>query len=414
MSEDRVAVAVIGGGPAGLSAAAALGHAGVGPVLVLERERTAGGIPRHCGHQGFGLTDLRRALSGPAYARRLTERALQAGATVALHTQVTGWTADGGLALTSPEGLRTLRADAIVLATGCRERPRSARLIPGTRPQGVMTTGTLQQLVHLEHEPVGRRAVIVGAEHVSFSALATLARAGTDTVAMITEAPHHESFAAFALGAAVRHRVHVRTRTALGAIHGSPRVQAVTLVDLDSGAASEVECDLVVLTADWIPDHELAVTGGAQLVDCAGRTSRRGLFAAGNVLHGAEPADVAARGGRAVAQSVLDHLGGGGDWPQRRIGIEAAAPLGWIVPGAVGVDAGGRVQRAPAQPFRARAGDVVRGAVLEIAQGDRVLDRSRHRQLSPGRSVTLDGGWVARVDPDGTGIRVRIAAARRR
>ena len=117
---------------------------------------------------------------------------------------VTGWSEDGELQLDEPAGAASLRAGAVVLATGCRERPRSARLIPGSRPPGVMNTGTLQQLVHLHGRRLPGRALIVGAEHVSFSALMTLRRAGTEVVAMITELPRQQSLAAAGFAARAR------------------------------------------------------------------------------------------------------------------------------------------------------------------------------------------------------------------
>ena len=140
-------VVIVGGGPAGLAAALELRRRGVADVLVLEREPAAGGIPRHAQHQGFGLRDLRRPLSGPSYARRYAELAAAAG---------------GPLELTGPRGRELLEPRAVVLATGCRERPRSARLVPGSRPEGVMTTGMLQQLVYLKGRAPGTRALVVG------------------------------------------------------------------------------------------------------------------------------------------------------------------------------------------------------------------------------------------------------------
>src|SRR5215213_8797855 len=171
-------VAIVGGGPAGLAAAVGLRRLGVAEVVVIERGREAGGIPRHARHQGFGLRDLRRPLSGPAYACRYAAMASEAGVELRTETMVTGWSPHGPLELTGPHGRETLEPAAVILATGCRERPRSARLVPGSRPEGVMTTGTLQQLVYLQGRRVGTRAVVVGAEHVSFSALLTLGHGG--------------------------------------------------------------------------------------------------------------------------------------------------------------------------------------------------------------------------------------------
>jgi flavin-dependent dehydrogenase len=171
-------VVVLGGGPAGLAAALELRRLATAGVVVVERESDPGGIPRHAQHQGFGIRDLHRPYSGPAYARRYAQLASEAGAEIRTGTMVTGWSPGGPLELTGPGGRETIDPDAVILTTGCRERPRSARLVPGSRPEGVMTTGTLQQLVYLKGRPVGERALIVGAEHVSFSALVTLGHAG--------------------------------------------------------------------------------------------------------------------------------------------------------------------------------------------------------------------------------------------
>ena len=143
-------------------------------------------------------------------ARRLTELALRAGAELRTETMITGWSPGGPLELTSARGREQLAPAAVLLATGCRGQPRSARLVPGSRPAGVMTTGTLQQLVYLrratgeKRPPVGSRALVVGAEHVSFSALLTLAHGGARAVAMVTEMGRHQSLAAFRAGAALR------------------------------------------------------------------------------------------------------------------------------------------------------------------------------------------------------------------
>ena len=395
-------VAIVGGGPAGLAAAVELRRLGVGEVVVIEREQDPGGIPRHARHQGFGLRDLRRPLSGPAYVRRYADLARAAGAELLLETMVTGWS-EGALELTGPGGRSTLDPAAVVLATGCRERPRSARLVPGSRPEGVMTTGMLQQLVYLQGLPAGRRALVVGAEHVSFSAIMTLAHGGARTVALTTAQPRHQSVAAFRLGALARYRVPVWTGTRVSAIRGRPRVKEVELTDVADGSTRTVACDTVVFSADWIPDHELAVLGGLDLdpgtrgpvVDAELRTTTRGVFAAGNVLHGAEQADVAALSGHHAAAAVARYLEDG-DWPARRVPILCETPLGWIAPNAVsgaGVPARGR--------FALRAHSFVRAPRIEIEQGGRVLWAGRVGRVMPGRSARLPHAWVSQVDPAG-------------
>jgi NADPH-dependent 2,4-dienoyl-CoA reductase/sulfur reductase-like enzyme len=165
-------VVVVGAGPAGLSAAIELRRLGLGSVLVADREAEAGGVPRHCFHSGYGLRDLRRVMTGPAYARTLAGTAVAAGAELRLGTTVTCVDGARAVTMTSSRGIETVPARAVLLATGCRERPRAARLVPGDRPAGVMTTGELQQRVYLGHERLTGQALVVGAR------LAGLAPAG--------------------------------------------------------------------------------------------------------------------------------------------------------------------------------------------------------------------------------------------
>jgi thioredoxin reductase len=405
MGADAV---VIGGGPSGLACAIELRRLGVG-VQVVERERETGGIPRHSAHTGFGLRDLRRLMSGPRYAHRYTELAADAGVELVAETMVTG--ARGRrLELTGPAGRRTIEPEAVVLATGCRERPRAARLVPGSRPAGVMSTSTLQQLVHLHGGKVGRRAVVVGAEHVSFSAVETLAHGGASTAALITELPRHQSLALFALGAAVRYRARVRSRTALTAIHGGERVEEVELTDLDSGAVSSLGCDLVVFSADWIPDHELAVMAGCELdpgtrgprADSALRTELPGVFAAGNILHPAETADVSALDGRHAAAAVAAHLSGR-SWPAQ-VPVHPSPPLSWVSPNLAPADN----RPPPRSRFLIRSSVFLHRPRLEVSQGARVLWQGSLRRLNPGRSAHIPAGWAAQVDPQAGPVSVQV------
>lgn len=276
-----------------------------------------------------------------------------------------------------------------------------------------MTSGTLQQLVYLRRRRVGERALVVGAEHVSFSALLTLAHGGARTVGMVTELPRHQSLALFRAGAALRWRAPLWTRTAVTAIHGRPRVEEVELIDLDSGATRSVECDTVVFTADWIPDHELAVMGGLDMdrgtrgprVDAALRTSRPGVVAAGNLLHGAETADVAALSGRHAA-AATDGVVRGAHWPESRVPIECEPPLQWIAPNAVSPGAGA----PPRGRFALRSREFARRPRVEIAQDGRSLWSGHVGRLVPGRSARLPHDWTAAVDPASGPVRVRVIA----
>ncbi len=411
MSASTGQVVVVGAGPAGLAAALELRRRDI-DVLVLEREPDAGGIPRHAQHQGFGIRDLHRVLSGPRYARRYAQLARAAGARVLTEAMVTGWSTAGALEVTSPEGRDRLSPAAVVLATGCRERPRSARLVPGSRPHGVMTTGTLQQLVYLHGHRPGTRALIVGAEHVSFSAVLTLAHGGAGVVGMVTDLPRHQSLALFRLGARLRYRTPLWTRTAVAAIHGWPRVEEVELTELDTGETRCVTCDTVVFTADWVPDHELAVLAGIGLdpgtlgpaVDTGLRTSRAGVLAAGNVLHGAETADVAALSGRHAAAAAARYLAEG-TWPGPRVPVVCQPPLRWISPNVLSPG----LEVPPRHRFALRSDAFLSRPRIEIRQDGRSLWRGRLPRLVPGRSARLSHDWMDSFDPAGGPIHVRVA-----
>jgi thioredoxin reductase len=421
-----VDVLIIGAGPAGLSAARELRRLGVGSVLVAERETEPGGIPRHSWHTGYGLRDLHRIMTGPAYARALADAAVAAGADLRVGTTVTccapGAGADLGagpggeheVTLTSARGIETVRAGAVLLATGCRERPRTARLVPGDRPAGVMTTGELQQRVYLGHERRPGRALVVGAEHVSFSAVVTLAHAGARVVALVTEYERQQSYAAFRLGALLRWQVPVWTSTEVRRVVGRERLAGVEVTDLGSGSTRFVPCDTLVFTGDWIPDHELARHAGlcmdpgtlAPTVDTLLQTSAAGIFAAGNLVHAAETADIAALSGRHAARHIAAALGDAAP-AVASVPVRAAPPLRWISPNAITVAAGGRAAPPPLGRFVLRSQEFCRLARLEVRQDGRLLGRSGPVRLIPGRSAHLDAAWLARIDPAGGPVQVR-------
>jgi len=405
-------ILVIGGGPAGLSAARELKAQGAETVIVLERESSAGGIPRHSDHTGYGLRDLKRVMTGPSYARTLVERAESAGVSIRTGAMVTGWNGPMSAEVTSAQGREVITPDAIILATGARERPRAARRIPGDRPNGVMTTGQLQNLVHLKHQAVGTRAVVVGAELVSWSAVITLREAGCATVAMTTVFDQPESYAALAIPGRLALRVPIARRTRVIRVIGRERVEGVEIEQIGTGRRRVIACDTVIFTGDWIPDYELAQSNGlvmdpgsrGPLVDTALRTSRDGIFAAGNLLHPVDTADVASLDGVHAAHQVMRWLAGE-QAPETAARIMADAPFTWVSPGLVRT---GDV--APARDrvllwsteYRALPKVVVR-------QGTRVLARrTLPWPVSPGRVFRLP--W-SMIEPARGSEEIRISLA---
>ncbi|QHY93965.1 dihydropyrimidine dehydrogenase subunit A [Streptomyces sp. S4.7] len=421
--ESAVDVLVVGAGPAGLALASRLAATGSVGVEVVDREDEPGGVPRHCFHSGFGPRGPGRPVTGPAYARHWADAAVHAGATLRTGVTVTGWSDTEGPAtgpltvdVTSPAGLERITARAVVLATGARERARAARLVPGTRPAGVFTTGELQRTVRVRHRPVGLRAVVVGAESVSYSAVRTLREAGVEVVAMVTELPYHQAAPATALDTRLRHGVPLLVGARVGELLGRGRLSGVALRHRD-GRSTSVACDTVVFTGDWIPDHELARRGGVTLdratlgpaVDGSFRTDRAGVFAVGNLLHAVEPAGTAAREGLLAAGPVLRHLTDGAR-PAVRVPVEVEAPLLWIAPNRVD----------PADPRVATGGFTLRTesrlgpwSALVVSRGGEVLHRQRLlRSAVPNRTVRLSAAWTAKAWDGADGEPVRISVER--
>jgi len=405
-------VAIVGGGPSGLTAAAAVAGQIDGGVVVIEREAETGGIPRHSDHLGYGIRDLKRFISGPAYAKRLTATALEAGAILETEAMVTGWAGDRTLQITSPRGVRTLTADAVVLATGARERPRPARLVPGDRPDGVYTTGQLQNLVHLHHAKVGSRAVIVGAELVSWSAVLTLRESGCATAAMVSAYPRAEAYAAFRLPGRMLMDGPVFTRSRVVDIRGKHRVRAVVVENIDTGVRTTIDCDTVVFTGDWIPDHELARAAGLDmdaatrgpLVDASLRTSRSGVFAVGNLVHPVDTADAAALDGRHVAHAVSRWLRQP-DESAKPVRIRATAPLRWAAPQLISPGAG----VAPRGDMLFWVDEYRRLPKLRAVQDGRTLATRRTPwPAAPGRVYRAPWSLVADADPDGGEVTVAL------
>jgi thioredoxin reductase len=413
MTDQHVAVAIVGGGPSGLTAAAALAGKVDGEVVVIEREAETGGIPRHSDHPGYGMRDLQRFISGPAYAKRLTAMAKDAGAVLETEAMVTGWASERALRITSPRGLRTVNADAVVLATGARERPRPARLIPGDRPDGVFTTGQLQNLVHLHHAKVGSRALVVGAELVSWSAVLTLRESGCVTVGMVSGYPRSEAYAAFRVPGRFLMDGPVFTRSRVVGIEGKDRVRRAIVENIETGKRTTIECDTVVFTGDWIPDHEIARTGGLAMdaatrgpvVDAGLRTSSPGVFAVGNLLHPVDTADGAALDGRHVAASVTGWLQNHDEIP-KAVRIRTDRPFKWVAPQLVSPDGG-----------VAARGDLLfwvdeyrRLPKLRAVQDGRTLATKRTPwPAAPGRVYRAPWSLVANADPAGGDVTVSFA-----
>jgi NADPH-dependent 2,4-dienoyl-CoA reductase/sulfur reductase-like enzyme len=328
-------VTIIGAGPAGLTAARVLAQAGLRDVLVLERNPQAGGLPRFCDHPGWGMLDMHRLWTGPRYAGELVRRA--AGAEIATDVTVTALHPGGRVEVSTPSGLETIKSRVVLLATGIREQSRGARLVSGTRPWGVTTTGAFQEMAQAGQVPF-RRPVVIGSELVAFSALLTARHAGIRPVAMIE--PGERILARRPGDLVARHvlGVPVRTGTELVEIQGIDRVEAVILER--RGQREIMPCDGVVFTGKFVPEAFLARRAGLVIdpgtggpaIDNFFRCSETVYFAAGNLLRPVEHSGVAAGEGAAAAGFILHALRGGLPEPAGALPVFAGGAMRYVYP----------------------------------------------------------------------------------
>jgi thioredoxin reductase len=303
-------VIIIGAGPAGLSAATRLHELGVRDVVVLERETEAGGIPRHCGHFGFGWESHRSLMNGPKFASHLCKAAREID--IRTSTTVLEFSLRGTLRVHSAQGISDMSAKRVLLATGTRESSRAALMIGGARLSGVMNTGTLQQLVYLKKAKPFSRPVIIGNEWVSFSALLTCRHAGIKPIAIIAAQAKLDTPWFFPLGARIGFGVPVRTNTKLIAIHGTTKVEAVEVER--GGVRSMTACDGVIFSGQFRPESALYAggflerDGEAPRVAENFRTSNPNVFATGNVLGAVQTSGACVVQARAAAELVAKDL----------------------------------------------------------------------------------------------------------
>jgi thioredoxin reductase len=281
-------VIIIGAGPAGLSTAIRLRELGMENVVVLEREAEAGGVPRHCGHFGFGWENHRRLMTGPKFAAQLVSAANDID--IRCGTTVLEFTLRNSLRIHSSKGISDLGARRIVLATGTRESSRAARLIGGKRLQGVMNTGTLQQLVYLKNEKPFSNPVIIGNEWVTFSALLTCRHAKIKPVGIFAEEKKLDAPWFFSIGARAAFGVPTQTKARLIAIHGSTKVEAIEIER--KGKRSTIACDGVIISGKFQPENALLSNGATNMTST------------GNVQGVVKTAGACVLQGRATAEAI--------------------------------------------------------------------------------------------------------------
>jgi len=334
-------VVVIGGGPAGLAAAAAARKQGIEDVLILERDQMLGGILNQCIHNGFGLHTFKEELTGPEYADRFIKVVEELKIPYHLNTMVLSISKDKQVTyMNREEGLVTIQAKAVVLAMGCRERSRGALNIPGFRPAGVYSAGTAQRLTNMEGKKVGREVVILGSGDIGLIMARRMTLEGAKVKVVAELMPYSGGLKRNIVQCLNDYGIPLKLSHTVVEIHGKERVTGITLAQVDDhrkpipGTEEYYSCDTLLLSVGLIPENELTrglgadvsrVTSGPEVNDHL-ETSVPGVFACGNVLHVHDLVDYvseeAAMAGQAAAEYVKELAGREGHQSLVRLSAE--------------------------------------------------------------------------------------------
>lgn len=298
----KVDLLIIGGGPAGMAAAVSAYEKGVTDILILERDKELGGILNQCIHNGFGLHTFQEELTGPEYAARYISMIYEKKIPYLLHTMVVD--VKGGdpcmvTAMNRDKGLFRIEAKAVVLAMGCRERPRGAMNIPGSRPAGIYSAGTAQRFVNIEGRMPGREVVVLGSGDIGLIMARRMSLQGAKVKMVAEIMPYSGGLKRNIVQCLDDFGIPLKLSHTVTEIHGKDRIEGVTVSKVDEnlkpikGSEEYVSCDTLLLSCGLIPENELSEGSGARMdpvtqgpvVNKRLETTVPGIFACGNVLH---------------------------------------------------------------------------------------------------------------------------------
>lgn len=395
----QIDLVILGGGPAGLAAAIAARKAGVQDLLILERDRELGGILNQCIHSGFGLHTFQEELTGPEYAARFADEAIRMGIPYKLNTMVLDLSADRVVtAVNRTDGLFQLQAKAVILAMGCRERPRGALNIPGTRPAGIYTAGTAQRLVNMEGYLPGRRVVILGSGDIGLIMARRMTLEGAKVLCVAELMPYSGGLKRNIVQCLDDFGIPLKLSHTVVEIQGKERVTGVTIARVENGkpvpgTEEHFDCDTLLLSCGLLPENELSrgagvalspVTNGP-LVDESLQTNLPGVFAAGNVLHVHDLVDYVSEEAAAAGQHAAAYiLGKTAPAADEALPVTAANGVRYTVPTTVHP-----ARLDGALTLRLRVGNVYRNKVLAVYAGADCIWRRKRPVLAPGEMETI-------------------------
>ncbi len=396
---EKVDVLIVGAGPAGMAAAIAAKEAGVDNLLVLEREANMGGILRQCIHNGFGLHRFKEELTGPEYAQRDIDKVKELGIEVRCGTTVLSIDENRFVTAVSKEkGVQLFEAGALILAMGCRERPRGALATPGTRCAGIYSAGTAQKFVNLEGYMPGKRVVILGSGDIGLIMARRMTLQGAKVLACVELMPYSSGLNRNIVQCLHDYDIPLLLSHTVIDIQGKERLTGVTVAEVDAkrqpipGTEQHFDCDTLLLSVGLLPENELTrqadvemsnLTSGA-VVDDTLQTSKEGIFACGNVLHVHDLVDFVSaesfKAGKAAAAYVQGKKRTG-----RYVSVKDGDGVRGVVPQKLLIPD----EAAESVQIMFRPAGVYENAYIRVMDGEKELIKQKKRILTPGEMAEL-------------------------
>ncbi len=384
---------IVGGGPAGLAAAISAKENGIDDIVILERDKFAGGVLRQCIHDGFGLQMFGERLTGPEYAARYEDKVNELGIEIKLNTFVLDISDKKTVKAISPEdGMVYYNAKAVVLAMGCREKPRPQIMLPGERPSGVYTAGLVQRLINIDGFVPGSEAVILGSGDIGLIMARRLTLEGVKVKAVYELMSYSSGLKRNIVQCLDDYGIPLYLDHTITNIHGKDRVTGVTVAKVDEnkkpipGTEQEVSCDLLVLSVGLIPENELSKGAGVEMNNATGglfvddtmSTSREGIFACGNVVHVHDLVDFVTIESNNAGKYAAEYIKGikAGD---ERVSVLVANGVRYVVPNTVHKNADRKTVE-----FMFRVGRVYKDSKINVFDGERLVRSFKRAILTPG------------------------------
>lgn len=392
---------IIGGGPAGLAAAVAARKAGIQDVLILERDNELGGILNQCIHNGFGLHTFKEELTGPEYAGRFIEQVRELEIPYKLGTMVMDLAADKTVtAMNREDGLFQLHPKAVILAMGCRERPRGALGIPGYRPAGIYTAGTAQRLVNMEGFMPGRQVVILGSGDIGLIMARRMTLEGAQVKVVAELMPYSGGLKRNIVQCLDDFGIPLKLSHTVVDIKGKKRVEGITLAKVENGkpipgTEEFYECDTLLLSCGLIPENELSRSADVALSPLTNgplvgedlQTSIPGIFAAGNVLHVHDLVDFVSEEAAAAGLHAAAYIQGGcKNEAAREIKVVCEGGVRYSVPVRICPD---HLAEDAMVTLRFRVANVYKNKKIVVYAGDEVIFSRKRPVLAPGEMETV-------------------------